>query len=1401
MSIQKQKEARIILFRSLQSEMDTSVFLKLIAILLSVLCAVVAQEEVLYVTPNDGITCPDQPCFTLNDYAESVFPYFNTGSTFVFLDGNHTLSTPVRLANVSNITFRGQDSGSNVYILQKNWATFEYKYSTNLTIERLRFILNDVAIESIKMIKSDVIRIIDCVFQGGLNKTSRNSTKRALYLYNSTATIQGCIFKGNIARYGGAIHTSMGSYLHISRSIFIANSAHEYGGVLYALHGFLVNITDCVFIDNTGYLDGGALYISTDTDLAIARSSFIGNSAHHDGGAIYASEASVEITGANQLHSDSDLCAECSTMKIHERLGYDPSSIMNKMSGPTCFCNNKALFNGGAAAFIDTSVLFKGAAIVFKNNSAKYEGGGLYLRGLETFVSARYMSFINNTASHSGGGIYSESNSIEFGAGKGSLNGSADLPQANAVVEFIDNQAEKCGGGLYGHWTNIRTRASTALDFIGNAAQNGGGICIVNSRGLRNLREVEILGGSFTCNTAEMCGAAIFIESVQAVISFEDVAIKRNSGSAVCLRRSENVTFARTTLVDNTGPLGGAINSMSSTLSFMGHTEFESNVAAGGHGGAIYSLLDVLLFQDGSPLFANNTADNDGGALYAFRSDVTFGNGAEFSHNLGRNGGAMYFTSASTLSINTYLATSHNHALEYGGAIYYEDAPNPVQCNFEMSADGNESESGNGIAVLPYCFMRLRGNWHVLHQTNYTRYYTVRVPIDSYDDTATTSGNFLFGGLLDRCLMTFNEISNYGEEVNFVPFDTLSTFIFNISSPHQRDAMDVSSDPYEISFCDCSREEACTASVKTVEVYRGQEFNVSLISTAQGGIATSSLVTALASNTSRLEIGQNLQILPRNCSDLTYTVYSREDHEILSLSPEGPCHNAWQASAKLNVTFLPCPDAFVQSDDHCICEERLRNYNITCIIDRDAYITKEDGSSFWMRPVYDNGSYQGLVLYDSCPRGYCKDGKVVISLDDPDTQCSLNRRGVLCGACATNYSLMFGSSRCGVCSNTYLLLLLPFAAAGVVLVVFLSFLRLTVATGMINSIILYANIVQVNKHVFFPPNQRNVLTVFIAWMNLDLGFDTCFYDGMDGYTQTWLLFAFPLYIWLLISLIIVTSRYSLTVSKLIGHNPIAVLATLLLMSYTKILKSFIDVSAFADLDYPNNVKAQVWLKDGNVPYLESKHLALILVTVMVFVFLFVPYTLLLLLGYKLYRFSDVKLLCWLNRIKPLLDSYYAPSKSETRCWTGFLLIIRCALYVIFSFNCPKYTSLAITVTFTAILMLWVIIGRVYEKFPTNVIEVSIYFNLVALSAALGVGASYPAIVYSLVGIVFGTMIGIILYHFFLHYLTKWLKCCFQSSKSDDDNAKSTSISVSRNATELRESLLDKEISTTILDTY
>ena len=47
--------------------------------------------------------------------------------------------------------------------------------------------------------------------------------------------------------------------------------------------------------------------------------------------------------------------------------------------------------------------------------------------------------------------------------------------------------------------------------------------------------------------------------------------------------------------------------------------------------------------------------------------------------------------------------------------------------------------------------------------------------------------------------------------------------------------------------------------------------------------------------------------------------------------------------------------------------------------------------------------------------------------------------------------------------------------------------------------------------------------IFVAWLNLDIGIDVCFIDGLDAYIKTWLQLAFPAYIISLIVMVIIVS--------------------------------------------------------------------------------------------------------------------------------------------------------------------------------------------------------------------------------------------------------------------------------------
>jgi len=347
------------------------------------------------------------------------------------------------------------------------------------------------------------------------------------------------------------------------------------------------------------------------------------------------------------------------------------------------------------------------------------------------------------------------------------------------------------------------------------------------------------------------------------------------------------------------------------------------------------------------------------------------------------------------------------------------------------------------------------------------------------------------------------------------------------------------------------------------------------------------------------------------------------------------------------------------------------------------------------------------------------------------------------------------------------LLLFPFALAGIALVLLLLICKLTVTAGTISGLIFYANIVTVNRAIFFPPNQTNILTVFIAWLNLDLGIETCFFDGMDAYVKTCLQFIFPLYIWSLVGLIIFASNYSPRIGRLFGSNPVAVLATLFLLSYEKLLRTIIASLFFTFLDYSNNVQVAVWLYDGNIQYLRGKHIALFLIAVLTLLILFLPYTLLLTVGQWLQAKSNRRCFHWINnpRIKPFLDAYHAPYRDQHRYWTGLLLCLRCALLLVFAFNTQADPSLNLLVIETVVIGLLTLIhftGLIYKRLYLDILEISFILNLGILAVATYyvkfaiVPLSQAAVAYTSVGIGFATFIGVLLYHTYQQVWPKFL---------------------------------------------
>ena len=971
-----------------------------------------------------------------------------------------------------------------------------------------------------------------------------------------------------------------------------------------------------------------------------------------------------------------------------------------------------------------------------------------------------YLSFFGNRSNMFRAIFLDDSNEIMIYnihvSGASSDNGAALYGLRSTITlhghnSFTNNLACKAGGAA--ELNNCTSIFSGNILFRNNTSHFiGGALYLVHG-------SHTFFGNiSFDSNNAAHGGAMQIAKSyinVPGSISFLNNSA-RGAGGAVFIGDGYSLFSGNIFMIENTADSGGSMAIMGGKHKLFGNISFINNSAIS-YGGAMHLIRGISTFSQNIS-FINNTAVIGGAMAVARLSDtdtvLNFTGFSRFEGNSAQQGGAMaFFSGSSKLMLNDPLQMTFvdNHAELTGGAIFFrDDIISNSQCLKQES-----------IVYREDCFIELSSESNI--HLNFSR------------NTAGEAGAVIYGGSLDVCkLYTGGGVKdNRGNIINgtySVEPLTIIRKISDITSDGSRTS-DISSGPFQVCICDGNDHLECNR--YEVETVTGREFTLRAVVVGQYKEVVSSSVRISLDNNIRVNATQRVQGTGKQCTLITYRLFSRVSTTMVTLFPDNSiCRGIGMSSMELDVTFLPCPDGFVLVGSECICEERLMQFNVSCHVD-DSSIERTT-NSFWIEAVYDNDSYEGLILHSGgCPFDYCLDTPANITLDSLDSQCNYNHTGMLCGPCRDNHSIAFGTLHCLACSNAFLALLLPFAAMGAALVAMLLLLNLSVAVGTIHGLIFYANVVQAARSTFFPLGGTNILTVFIAWLNLDLGIESCFYDGMNAYAFTWLQFLFPFYIWFLISLLIVVSHFSRKISESLGNNPVATLATLFLLSYSKILRNIIAVLSVTSLEYPDGSNKLVWLYDGSVPYFQRPgHIFLGIFALLLLVFLFFPYTLLLLCGHWFQAYSDWKIFSWANKLKPFMDAYHAPYKRETRYWPGLVLLVRCAMFAAFTLTSlynSHFELLFITsLTVGLAALAWAHHG-VYESFRSDLLEASFILNLCILAAATyhvqQTGGSQAALAYTSVSVTFVKFIFIVLYHLYLavRKTSTWKK--FIQSKS------------------------------------
>ena len=1348
-------------------------------LLLLIIMAGTAACKVYYVVPSQEKQCEDKPCVTLTQLATDYSHYVDTTNiTLVLEPGNHTLSANLIISDISQFAIVSHYSILPTVTCSKNARTV-FINITQVYIHGTRF--HGCGRNLYVSINQLILKNVTFMDH------SEHHSGTALELNQTAAVILHCSFINlvgtfnNFMMFGIPVNLSIGgalklvqSNLTIIRSTFQGNSA-TLGGALYATRKCNITILSTVFTRNRAVCNdehcmngsllnvpqGGALFIHN-SNLSIEHTFFDSNYANGLGGAMHAIKSDIRTVATTFVHNSARMntnsggviSAIRSTVIFTEStFGFnraDYGGVIDTLSSiitlkNNTFISNKAQFDGGVLKSYKDYVYVNGCQFI--NSSAELGGS---IEAESSYITAMF-NFITNCTAHLGGAVKVVNCNVKFNQNTFSHNyanfiGVLDILASNVTMYediFVFNMGEVSVIGAYFSTVTIcnifvgynKARHGPALDMIQVTFSSYGIFNIIKNIAKEGVIECDLCQAHFSSRT-------LFNNNIGSIIIF-----------------NSKVTFSGLTYISNCSSTTTSVQSVLliqfSTVVINGISIIANNQAL--QGGAI-NIIESQIFLYGDIRIINNTAILDAGGVYLYKSQFSCRDNSTLiihGNKAGFHGGGLKAESSSIFVTTDFLpALPHNRTsflvqasrikvvknqAKYGGGLYLWNSNLYLFTNVLGHFKGNiinfkqnfATQYGGAIYVNDDSSMcsRIkteRPNWSAC----FLQIISFKVGptyLNFSQNHAKSAGSTIFGGLLDRCV-----VQNGSHPSNL----TGTSFLSLVSNIDSLDT--ITSYPARVCFCR-ERKPDCSYEHPPIYVMKGHPFTLPVVAVDQANHTAKywSITSFLNSRRGGLGIDQRTQKTKESCTDLEFNVFSPYTSIELILLARGPCRDTLPSLRRVKIMFIPCscpigfqPTNADKSKCECGCDPKLP-YIKKCDPHQKSLIRE---GNFWI--MYLNNSdtnSSGYVGYRHCPLDYClpATSKVNIFLSIPngsDIQCAFNRLGLLCGECKPQYSISLGSSHCIQCSSNQLKWLLPLIIVvaligGIILVAILLILNLTVARGTLNGIIFYANIAFTNESSFFPFTKPNFISVIISWLNLEIGLDICFYNGMDIYWKTWIQLAFSAYLFFLVAMIIIVSERSTILSSIIRRkNPVATLATLILLSYAKLLHIIISALSFAIIKHPNGSKKIVWLPDATIEYWSGKHIALFLIAI-VLLFVWLIFTTLLLFWQWLLPRQDWKLLHWIKNQKlcMFIETYHAPYNFKHRYWTGLLLLLRIVLSVIASVNVSGDPAINLLANCVLIVTLMVFKSYVqgtkpvYKIYLIDILETACLINLLTLS--------------------------------------------------------------------------------------
>ena len=253
--------------------------------------------------------------------------------------------------------------------------------------------------------------------------------------------------------------------------------------------------------------------------------------------------------------------------------------------------------------------------------------------------------------------------------------GSTLTLDSGAIIQNGYSASEDTTGGIH-MWNDTTLNMRPGSKILNNISEtgsyHGGAIRMVGGC------KVDIDGAEISDNSVRINGGAIYADRGATSLTIKNTTFSGNKASAggaiysAALTKIENCTFENNVSTGNGGAIYTNINATESNSLTISNTTFSANKAGSSgaqrEGGAIYSMVNTKI-EGGT--FQKNSATREGGAIFTpFSTTITKNllvNGAIFSENEAKDGGAIYSSAKMTISNALF---QENNASADGGGIY-----------------------------------------------------------------------------------------------------------------------------------------------------------------------------------------------------------------------------------------------------------------------------------------------------------------------------------------------------------------------------------------------------------------------------------------------------------------------------------------------------------------------------------------------------------------------------------------------------------------------------------------------------------------------------------------------------------------------------------------------------------